>query len=112
MSELFAVGMCIVIAIGFALLFGVNFTPLLHTFYPFKLVYNYFWVRPKKIKLAIQERKKAEIRVGNMIIYYQGDRNKILQIEGNAMTQIEHEVLNRELPKELIEDKKIGYFDL
>lgn len=98
MSELFAIGICFTIVVGFALLFGVNFKPLLHVFRPFRFVYDLFWIRPKKIKQTKVERKKAEIRIGNMVLYYSGNRDEILQLEGSSMSQIEFEVLNKMLP--------------
>jgi hypothetical protein len=98
MSELFAIGICFIICLGFALLFGVNFKPLLHVFRPFRFAYHYLWIRPKKIKQNKAEIKKAERRINNMILYHSGDRSEILQIEGDSMSQIEFEVLNKLLP--------------
>ena len=98
MSELFAFGMCLIIILGFSLLFGVNFKPLLIIFQPFSFVYYYLWIRPKKIKQSKVDLLKAESRIRNMIIYYSGDRHEILQIEGSSMSHIELEVLNKMLP--------------
>jgi hypothetical protein len=98
MGELFAVGVCITIALGFALLFGVNFKFLAYLLYPFQLVFTFLWIRPKQFKKSKAERKKAESRIRNMILYHNGDRGEILLNEGSTMTQVELEVLNDRLP--------------